>query len=181
MASAITHFIVGAALAFPAMNAPVLRGVMPPWVVSVAGGLLAAAPDLDTIAMQTLDIPHGSLFAHRGVFHSAAFLLLLVFVLSALVARPRWRAVVSLGLVWWVCAVTHPLLDMLTDGGSGVMILFPFTESRLFFPWRPIRVSPLGIIRFFSRAGEILASEAPFDVAAVALGLAGRVVLRRRS
>jgi len=180
MASAITHFIVGAALALPAMNAVVLRGVMPPWVVSVTGGLLAAAPDLDTIAVQALDIPRGSLFAHRGVFHSAAFLLLLVFVLAGLGARPRRRAIVCLGLVWWVCAVTHPLLDMLTDGGSGVMILFPFTEARLFFPWRPIRVSPLGIIRFFSRAGEILASEAPFDAAAIALGLAGRFALRRR-
>ena len=71
-----------------------------------------------------------------------------------------------------------PLLDMLTDGGSGVMLLFPFSTERLFFPWRPIRVSPLSIARFFDRAGEILWSELPFCAVAVALGLAARWTLR---
>ena len=69
--------------------------------------------------------------------------------------------------------MTHPLLDALTDGGSGVMLLFPFSTDRFFFPWRPIHVSPLGIMRFFSRAGYILRSEMPFCIAAVAIGLGG--------
>jgi inner membrane protein len=72
--------------------------------------------------------------------------------------------------VWAGAAITHPLLDMLTDGGSGVMLLFPFSTERLFFPWRPIRVSPLSIASFFDRAGPILCSELPFCAAAVVLG-----------
>jgi inner membrane protein len=168
MASAITHFIVGAALALPAR----FDGVLPRWAVPVTCGLLAAAPDLDTPLMFTLDIPRGSLFAHRGFFHSPFFLALFCSLLAVLVARRAW---LPLAALWAACAVTHPLLDMLTDGGSGVMLLFPVSEARLFFPWRPIRASPLGIARFFDRAGPILWSEAPFDAAAVVLG----VLLRR--
>src|SRR3954454_11734954 len=164
MASAITHFIVGAAVALPAR----FDGVLPRWALPVTCGLLGAAPDLDTPLMFALDIPRGSLFAHRGFFHSPFFLALFCWLLAAIVTRRRWR---PLGALWTACAITHPLLDMLTDGGSGVMLLFPFSEARLFFPWRPIRVSPLGIARFFDRAGPILRSEAPFDVAAVILGL----------
>ena len=168
MASAITHFIVGAALGLPAQ----FDGVLPRWSVPVTCGLLAAAPDLDTPLMFALDIPRGSLFSHRGFFHSPFFLALFCSVLAAVVAKGAWLPLAGL---WTACAVSHPLLDMLTDGGSGVMLLFPISEVRLFFPWRPIRVSPLGIGRFFDRAGPILRSEAPFDVAAIVAGISMRI------
>ena len=142
MASAITHFIVGAALALPAR----LNRVLPRWAMPVTGGLVAAAPDLDTPLMFALDIPRGSLFAHRGFFHSPFFLALSCSLVARIVARRAW---LPLAALWTACAITHPLLDMLTNGGSGVMLLFPVSEARLFFPWRPIRVSPLGIVRFF--------------------------------
>ncbi len=172
MASAITHFIVGAALALPAR----IDG-MPRWAVPLTCGLLAVAPDLDTPLMFALDIPWGSLFAHRGFFHSPFFLALFCSALA--IAARGGRSWIALAALWSACAITHPLLDMLTDGGSGVMLFFPLTEARYFFPWRPIRVSPLGILRFFDRAGEILASEAPFDAAAIAAGAACRLLLRR--
>jgi inner membrane protein len=172
MASAITHFVVGAALALPAR----FDGVLPRWAVPVTGGLVAAAPDLDTPLMFALDIPWGSLFAHRGFFHSPFFLALFCSLLAAIVARWTW---LPLAALWTACAISHPLLDMLTDGGSGVMLLFPISEARLFFPWRPIRVSPLGIARFFDRAGPILRSEAPFDAAAVAVCLLLRWLVGR--
>jgi len=92
---------------------------------------------------------------------------------AAVAARLGRRTVAWLALMWAVSAVTHPLLDMLTDGGSGVMVLFPFSTGRYFFPWRPIRVSPLTIARFFDRAGPILWSELPFCAAALAVGIAG--------
>ncbi len=171
MASAITHFIVAAGIALPAR----FDGVMPRWVVPVTCGLLGAAPDLDTPLMFALDIRHGSFFAHRGFFHSPFFWAIVCSLLAFATARRAWLPVAAL---WTAAAVTHPLLDMLTDGGSGVMLLFPFTEARLFFPWRPIRVSPLGIVRFFDRAGEILWSEAPFDAAALAIGGATRFLRR---
>ena len=208
MASAITHFIVGAAVGLPAMEAaslrkfhlpPIpatpttevftrvpprpaprlaaLRGVLPRWAIPVTAGLFAVAPDLDTYAMFAFHIPRGSLFSHRGFFHSPFFLALLAFAVARLVGGSK--AWITLGLLWTCAAVTHPLLDMLTDGGSGVMLLFPFSTGRIFFPWRPIRVSPLGIVRFFDRAGEILLSELPFCIVALVLGWVARNWLAR--
>jgi inner membrane protein len=177
MASAITHFAVAAGLALPAMAAGSLRAVLPRWAIPVTAGLFAVAPDLDTYAMFAFDIPRGSLLSHRGFFHSPFFLILLGFGVAALVARGR--AWLALGSLWSLAAITHPLLDMLTDGGSGVMLLYPLSTDRLFFPWRPIRVSPLGIVRFFDRAGEILLSEMPFDAAALAIGALGLLLVSR--
>ena len=57
MASAITHFIVGAALALPAMESGTIRDVLPRWAIPVSCGALAVAPDLDTIAMRAFGIP----------------------------------------------------------------------------------------------------------------------------
>jgi inner membrane protein len=174
MASAITHFIVGAALALPAMESRTIRAVLPRWAIPVSCGALAVAPDLDTFAMRAFGIPYGSFFGHRGFFHSPFFLILLAASLAAVVAgRHAPRAAVCLGLLWAGCAVTHPLLDALTDGGAGVMLLFPFSTERWFLPWRPIHVSPLGILRFFSQAGYILRSEMPFCITAMAIGVAG--------
>ncbi len=51
------------------------------------------------------------------------------------------------------------------------MVLFPFSPERLFFSWRPIHVSPIDALRFFSRAGYILKSELPFCLAAVVIGV----------
>ena len=177
MASAITHFIVGAGLALPCMEFAALRPFMPRWAVPVTAGLFAVAPDLDTWAMMAHDIQRGSLFSHRGFFHSPFFLTLLALAVASLVARGR--AVFLLAAVWAGAAITHPLLDMLTDGGSGVMLFFPFSTGRFFFPWRPIRVSPLSIARFFDRAGPILWSELPFCAAATLLGLALRRITPR--
>jgi inner membrane protein len=180
MASAITHFIVGTALALPALKSTAIREAIPPWAIPVSSGLLAVAPDFDTFAMRAFDIPYGSFFSHRGFFHSQFFLILFSAALAALVAgRHSWRAVTALTLLWASCAVTHPLLDALTDGGSGVMLLFPFSEARLFFAWRPIHVSPLSIARFFMKAGYILRSELPFCIAAIAIGVAGLLARRR--
>jgi len=49
---------------------------------------------------------------------------------------------------------------MLTDGGLGVALFAPIDGTRYFFPFRPIRVSPLSIRRFFSERGaEVVVSE----------------------
>lgn len=181
MASAITHFIVGAALALPAAESPVMRKVLPGWQIPVSCGLLAAAPDLDTFAMRAFEIPYGSFFGHRGFFHSPFFLILFSAFLAAVVARRQTRSTwLWLTLLWAGASITHPLLDMLTDGGAGVMLLYPFSEARVFFPWQPIHVSPLDISSFFRRAGDILLSELPFCAAAVAIGLAARSFLFRK-
>jgi inner membrane protein len=156
MASAITHFIVGASLGWPAAGFP------PKWTIPVSCGVIAAAPDLDVYSMRLFDIPYDSFFGHRGFFHSPFFLIIACLLLA--------RGNIRLGALWSAAAITHPLLDMLTDGGLGVMLLVPLSSARLFFPWRPIHVSPMAIGRFFSVAGYVLKSELPFCLAAVALG-----------
>src|SRR5260370_23160296 len=97
-------------------------------------------------------------------------------MLAAIVAR---RAAGWIAVMWAGCAITHPLLDALTDGGSGVMLLFPFSEERMFFPWRPIHASPPDISRFLARAGYILGSHSPFCLAAIAIGASALLVRRR--
>jgi len=181
VASAITHFIVGASLALPASRSRSIGAVVSPAALVFTAGFLAVAPDLDTALMRVFDIPHGSVFAHRGFFHSPFFLSVAALLLAAVAARRIRASILPVAAVWAVCAITHPLLDMLTDGGSGVMLLFPFSEARLHFQWRPIHVSPLGISGFFEggRALRILRSEAPFDIAAMIIGLLG-FSLRRR-
>jgi inner membrane protein len=48
----------------------------------------------------------------------------------------------------------------MTTGGLGVAFFSPFSNTRYFFPWRPIAVSPIGA-RFFSPRGfAVLLSEA---------------------
>jgi inner membrane protein len=52
------------------------------------------------------------------------------------------------------------LLDAMTDGGLGVAFFAPFDNHRYFLPWTPIRVSPIGLGRFFtSRGSAVIRSE----------------------
>jgi inner membrane protein len=60
----------------------------------------------------------------------------------------------------FLATASHGFLDAMTDGGLGVAFFSPFDNHRYFFPWRPIRVSPIGIGRFFSPRGlDVLQSE----------------------
>jgi len=175
MASAITHFIVGAALALPALESKAIRRALPRWAIPVSAGLMGVAPDLDTFVMRPFGLASGGFWGHRGFLHSPFFLALFSAFLAALFARRAWWVT---SVMWSVSAITHPLLDALTDGGTGVMLLFPFSEARMFFPWRPIHVSPMSIWRFFSRAGYILRSELPYCLGALGVGVAGLAARR---
>ena len=171
MASAITHFIVGSTLALPAIRSE-LSSISPKWLIPVSAGLLAVAPDFDTLVMRAFDIPHDSFFGHRGLFHSPFFLAIASAILASIAARGHaGRIVARVAAMWSMAAITHPVLDAMTDGGLGVMLLFPISTARVFLPWRPIHVSPLSIPRFFDNAGYILRSELPFCVVAAAIGV----------
>jgi len=179
MASAITHFIVGAALALPAIESEI-NTVLPKWAVPVSAGLAAVAPDFDTLAMGLFGVPYASFFGHRGFSHSPFFLLCASAILAAIVARRQpWRVTARIAALWAGCAITHPMLDAMTDGGLGVMLLFPISTARLFLPWRPIHVSPLSLLRFFGSAAYILRSELPFCIGAVAIGVSGFLARKR--
>jgi inner membrane protein len=152
MCSVITHPIVPIALAALLPSAIASPGVI------VAGAACAVIPDLDVLGFQC-GIASGHMLGHRGVTHSIVFAA----ALGALLTHTFFRYnpdpwVVFLYL--FVSTLSHPLLDMLTNGGRGVALFAPFSNARYFFPWRPIEVSPLSVRRFFSaRGAQIMRSE----------------------
>jgi len=117
-----------------------------------AGAIATILPDLDVVAFR-FGIPYSAMFGHRGFTHSITFALI-VASLAALLLRSR-----AAFPFLFLCALSHPLLDALTDGGLGVALLSPFSNERYFFPWRPIRVSPIGAGFFSARGVETLVSE----------------------
>lgn len=104
-------------------------------------------PDLDTLGFK-FGIAYADAFGHRGALHSLLFALCVATSAALLHRRLHAGALGAFAFVG-MAAVSHPLLDMLTDGGLGIAIAWPLTMQRYFFPWHPIQVSPIGM-RFFS-------------------------------
>lgn len=131
------------------------------WKVWMAGALCTVVPDLDSLGFD-LGIPYGHLFGHRGFSHSLAFALLLATVLSAWMSRRLLKRRFDPGLFWFLFLSTasHGVFDAMTAGGLGVAFLSPFSNAREFFPYRPIVVSPIGVLEFFTpHALTVLRSE----------------------
>jgi inner membrane protein len=129
---------------------------------AAAGAVLSLLPDLDVIGFR-FDVAYSAPLGHRGFTHSIVFALLSATIATLLIrsgARLRRAPFLHRFAFLFLCAVSHPLLDAMTDGGLGIAFFAPFRNHRYFFPWRPIRVSPIGA-RFFSARGlETLKSEA---------------------
>lgn len=127
------------------------------WLLAAA---CAVIPDADVIAY-SFGATRGSMFAHRGFTHSIFFAILLGFT-AALCARKFLRVnlpLPKLAAFFALATVSHPLLDMLTNGGSGVALFAPFTNERFAFPWRPVEVSPIGLRFFSDRGWTVIESE----------------------
>ena len=149
MASVFSHAVVGSGLG--AAGAPSNHMPVRYWV-SLA--VIAALPDLD-VAVYPLGLNAPFILGHRGITHSlpfaAVFAALVVRVVFRDAAwRPSWR---RLWLVFFAAMASHGILDAMTDGGQGIAFFAPFSSARWHFPWRPIRVSPIGWTAFFSRDG----------------------------
>jgi inner membrane protein len=151
---------------------------MPPLFWLLAAGL-SMLPDAD-VAAWPLGVPWGTLWAHRGITHAFPTAALVSYVVARLAFRRLRLPFFWLWGCYFLAMASHPFLDAFTNGGPGVAFLAPFDDTRYFFPWRPIRVSPLWRGFFSSRGLETLASEARW----VWLPLAGLVTaawLMRRS
>jgi inner membrane protein len=125
--------------------------------------VLACVADLDLLGV-AFDVRPGDPWGHRGATHSLAFALVLA--APACVAwRRSWR--------WFVlAAMSHPLIDLLSEFESGVALLAPWAE-RLHFVIRPVPALPLGVPEFFSPIGAlVLLNEVLFVLAPVALAVA---------
>ena len=116
----------------------------------------AILPDIDVIAFN-FGIPYNHPMGHRGFSHSIVFAILWA-ILIALVLRKQKKHVVF--SVIFLSTLSHGILDALTTGGKGVGFLIPFSDERFFFPLKIIKVSPIGISKFFSEWGmRVILSE----------------------
>jgi inner membrane protein len=109
------------------------RRRIPPRLL-VAGALAAMLPDADVVVFK-LGIAYADALGHRGASHSFVFALTLgagAALCHRLLRAKAWTAFLFVG----VAVLSHPLLDMLTNGGLGVALLWPWSEQRFFAPWR---------------------------------------------
>ncbi|WNH13566.1 metal-dependent hydrolase [Thalassobellus suaedae] len=131
-------------------------------------------PDFDVITFN-FGIDYGHPLGHRGFSHSILFALLWALVLMLTLGRKN-------KLIWFVViflsTLSHGLLDAMTSGGKGVGFLIPFNNNRFFFPFRGIKVSPIGIQKFFSNWGlKVIFSEFKYVVTPCFLILAVRFLV----
>ena len=180
MPTPVTHAVISLAAGGAAFG-----GRMPLkfWLLA---GACAALPDLDVIGLR-LGIPYGHLLGHRGLSHSLPFAA----VVSVVVMLTCFAEMRRLSGRWWallafffVIAAAHGVLDAMTDGGLGIAFFSPFSNARYFLPWRPLRVSPIGIGRFISPWGlRVIRSELLWlwlpAGGVLAIGALTRQVLRR--
>ncbi|MDI1310349.1 MAG: metal-dependent hydrolase [Methylotenera sp.] len=117
----------------------------------VLSAFCAIVPDLDTLAFK-FGIPYSSQWGHRGFTHSIAFALFVAAVAMCFNRKLKSKAWL-VGLMVFLATVSHPLLDMFTNGGLGVALYWPYSNESVFFDFRPIAVSPIGVSHFFTERG----------------------------
>jgi inner membrane protein len=146
------------------------------------GAICSAIPDLDVIGFR-FGIRYGDFWGHRGFTHSLLFAALMA---SAVMLIGFPRVLPGLGrLPMWtyffLATASHGFLDAMTDGGLGVAFFAPFDNHRYFLPWTPIRVSPIGIGRFFTVRGlAVIQSELLWIWLPAALLAVSAWLMRRR-
>lgn len=116
--------------------------------------IASVLPDIDVIGFK-LHIPYSSDFGHRGFTHSLVFALLVGFI-GMLFAPSMHTTRLNCFIVLTLATVSHGLIDACTSGGLGIALLWPFDNHRYFFDWRPIKVSPIGVSRFFTERGWVV-------------------------
>ncbi len=119
---------------------------------------LSFLPDADVVGF-AFGIQYEDEWGHRGATHSFAFALALGTVIGLLAPLVR-RPVLATGAVAVLVLGSHPLLDILTNGGLGCALFWPFDQTRYFAPWQPIPVAPIGFDFFWSRGLRVALTEA---------------------
>tara|TARA_R110000824_G_scaffold285265_1_gene473506 strand:+ start:805 stop:1314 length:510 start_codon:yes stop_codon:yes gene_type:complete len=146
--------------------------------VIATGVILAMLPDADVVGFG-LGIDYADSWGHRGGSHSPVFAAVTALFATALL-RPERYGVAAAFL--FVSMASHGLLDMLTNGGLGVAIYWPFEAARHFAPLTPIAVSPIGISDFISARGiKVLYSEAIWIWIPLTLVAAAGFGIRKRT
>jgi inner membrane protein len=137
---------------------PILQRFRVPPLLFWVGAFCTIVPDFDVITF-AFGVSYGEVLGHRGFTHSLLFAALL----SVILTQVFWPQHASKPACFWflfLCTASHGVLDAMTSGGMGVAFWAPFDNTRYFFPWRPIRVSPLSVRQFFGPRGvAVIGSE----------------------
>lgn len=123
-------------------------------------GALAMLPDLD-VAWVAMGVADHGLGGHRGFTHTLAFAVLLGLLAAwwaVLRGRGAWRA----ALFVTSAVASHGVLDALTFDSRGLMLLWPLTDAKIAFDWRPIPSAPTGLAFIGSRGVEVAIVELLF-------------------
>lgn len=158
MASLFGHIAASTALGYAFFPKQVRPATL------LLAGFCAFAPDLDVLGFHS-GISYGSEWGHRGWTHSLLFASIfggvMAWIFTFLNDRPSSGSQTAVLVVWCILStISHPLLDMLTNGGRGCALWWPISVERIFFPFRPIQVSPMSVGGFISEWGlTVLASE----------------------
>lgn len=118
--------------------------------------LSAVFPDVDVMSFK-LGYPYEHWLGHRGFTHSILFAVIWSGILSIVFGK---KDKVLFFMVLFLSTLSHAILDAMTNGGLGVGFFIPFENTRYFFGFRPILVSPIGVEKFFSEWGlRVIMSE----------------------
>ena len=149
--------------------------------VWLAGVVCSVIPDLDTVGFR-YGIRYGDFWGHRGFTHSLVFAALLASVVAIAIS---WFGTCGIGRFalfgyLFLATASHGVLDAITNGGLGVAFFSPFDNTRYFLPWRPIRVSPITLTRFFTTRGFAIIQNEFLWIWVPAILFAGVVLTFRR-
>ena len=115
--------------------------------------IFSVLPDIDGIGY-IIGIKYNTLFGHGGFSHSLFFVILLAIIFTFLVLpHVKFFAKQFIFFNFFLIGSLHILLDSMTNGGLGVALFSPFSNTRYFFPWRPIEVSAISSQYFFQLNG----------------------------
>jgi len=150
--------------------------------VWLLGAVCSVIPDLDVIGFR-FGVRYGDFWGHRGFTHSLVFAALIAGAATIVGLRSGLSSIDRIPLFSYLFLATasHGVLDAMTNGGLGVAFFSPFDNSRYFLPWRPIRVSPIALGRFFSPRGYLILQSELLWIWLPAGLFAGLVLMLRRT
>lgn len=152
MTTLMTHAVIPIAIALAAPQGLISSRLLG------AGVLASLLPDADMMGFYW-GIPYSSELGHRGFTHSLLFAVAIACCAAAACNSLRSRAYIAFLFVGMSC-ISHPLLDMLTSGGKGVALFWPFEKTRVLSSFRPVSAAPMNVARFFTDHGwQVFKSE----------------------
>jgi len=178
MPTVFAHALAGGALA--ALAPAPLRSRR----LFIGLAVVAMLPDADVVGFW-FGVPYEHPLGHRGFTHSLCFAALVGWIAPKLLhGREPLRVRVLLGCGYAAATASHGVLDAFTDGGLGIGFWIPFSDERLFAPFRPIMTSSIDPMHAFGARGmRVLANEALWIglpvASVVCLVMLGRAVAAR--